>query len=224
MRVLLIEDTVDLAEAISTWLRRAGHEVEEAVTAAEGWEHLARGRHELLLLDINLPDRSGVSLLSELRAGGNRIPVVVITARSDIDDKVSLLEMGADDYLVKPFDLRELEVRIRAVLRRPEIARPLPPACGRLCFDPETREALVDGKVLPLLRRELQLLEILLRRPGRLMGREQLLSALFEWEEVAPNALEVQISRLRRKIAGAGVEIVTSRGEGYRLQEAPAEP
>lgn len=220
MRVLLIEDTEDLAEAISTWLRRAGFEVTEAATAGAGLEQLARNQPDLLLLDINLPDRSGVTLLSDLRRSGSRLPVVVITARSDIDDKVTLLEMGADDYLVKPFDLRELEARIRAVLRRPELSRPQMPRCGRLSFDAQSRAALVDGKELPLLRRELQLLEILLHKQGRLMRRDQLLQALFEWEDVAPNALEVQISRLRRKIAGAGVEIVTCRGEGYRLQEA----
>lgn len=266
MRILLIEDTADLAEAIQAWLNRAGHDVAAAATAAEGLALLARWPTDLLLLDINLPDRSGMSVLSDLRAAGNRLPVVVITARSDIDDKVSLLESGADDHLVKPFDLRELEARLRAVMRRPErrpdatpargpaldpVAAPVPapapsprtlaepvapqlgtatpsipkpPAashvCGRLCLDPERREALVDGRPLPLLRRELRLLEILLQRQGRLMTREQLISQLFEWDAVAPNALEVHISRLRRKISGAGVEILTLRGEGYRLQAA----
>lgn len=222
MKILLTEDSADLAEAIATSLQRAGH----AVTVAENGEWaaalLARERFDLVALDLNLPGRSGVALLREMRARKDRTPVLIITARGAVDDRISLLDLGADDFLVKPFDLRELEARVRALLRRPMGMGASAEAYGDLLFDTGSRQASVAGRQLDLGRREFRLLEILLADAGRLVSKARLIDRLFSPDdEVAPNAVELYISRLRKKLGPSQVEIATLRGEGYvaRIRE-----
>ncbi|OZI20576.1 DNA-binding response regulator [Bordetella genomosp. 9] len=222
MRILLIEDNPDLGDAIESKLRASGHSVQ---WVQDGETALQWSRHEewdALVLDIMLPGKSGFDVIRELRASGIEAPVLVVTARAEIEDKIDMLDLGADDYLVKPFDLRELEARLRALLRRPAGRTTSVAVHGNLTLDVAGRTAHIGGVPVTLGRREFRLLEILLDRMGSTVGKERLMSQLFDLEDVLPNALELLVSRLRRKIAGATVDIVTVRGVGYqaRLHEA----
>jgi two-component system, OmpR family, response regulator TctD len=226
MRILLAEDTADLAEAVVTQLTRAGH----AVTLASDGEHastvLRADRFDLVILDLTLPHKGGATILREMRARRDRTPVLVTTALSAIDDRISLLDLGADDYLVKPFDLRELEARIRALLRRPMGMGASAEVFGNMTFDAGTRQVLVERTPVDLGRREFRLLEILLGQLGKPVRKERLIDQLFgPDDDVAPNAIELYVSRLRKKLGDASLDIATLRGEGYvaRLR-AGAEP
>jgi two-component system, OmpR family, response regulator TctD len=170
-----------------------------------------------------LPERDGISVISELRRRGRDVPVLVVTARSEIDDKVSLLDLGADDYLVKPFDLRELEARLRALMRRPAGQTTSTLAFGDVAIDLAAHRVSVGGQPVDLGRREFRLLEILVSRAEQVVSKDRLMQQLFSIEEeVAVNALELYVSRLRRKIEGSSVEIVTVRGIGYLARIDPA--
>ncbi|ARP83729.1 DNA-binding response regulator [Bordetella genomosp. 8] len=222
MRILLIEDNPDLGDAIESKLRASGHSVQ---WVQDGETALQWSRHEewdALVLDIMLPGKSGFDVIRELRASGIEAPVLVVTARAEIEDKIDMLDLGADDYLVKPFDLRELEARLRALLRRPAGRTTSVAVHGNLTLDVAGRTAHIGGVPVTLGRREFRLLEILLDRMGSTVGKERLMSQLFDLEDVLPNALELLVSRLRRKITGATVDIVTVRGVGYqaRIHEA----
>ena len=225
MRLLLIEDTPDLGEAMQTALQRAGHAVDWAQDGDDAAELLATTPFDLVVLDIMLPGRDGFAILSELRKRRDRTPVLIVTARSEIDDKVGMLDLGADDYLVKPFDLRELEARVRVLLRRPLGISTSVIAHGNLVFDAAGRSVSVAGEPVVLGRREFRLLEVLLGRIGTLVSKQRLIDHLFGAdEEISPNAVELYVSRLRRKLgAEATVEIATARGVGYmaRLKGAP---
>lgn len=216
MRILLVEDNEDLGEAIEKRLRSAGHSVEwvrdgnDVVSAAEGDDF------DAVALDLMLPNRDGISLIAELRRHKFNAPILVITARSEIDDKVSLLDLGADDYLVKPFDLRELEARLRALIRRTGGQTSSNLKVGNLELDLAGLNASVAGKALELGRREFRLLEILVTNVGKVVPKERLMNQLFNFDEaVSVNALELHISRLRKKLEAADVEIGTVRGVGY---------
>ncbi|HYF56428.1 MAG TPA: response regulator transcription factor [Salinarimonas sp.] len=217
MRLLLIEDTPDLGEAMQTALHRAGHAVDWVLDGNEAEERLAASPFDLVVLDISLPGRGGFEILSGLRARADRTPVLVVTARSQIDDKVGLLDLGADDYLVKPFDLRELEARVRALLRRPLGMPASAVRHGNVTFDAAARAVRVDDRPIDLSRREFRLLEVLIGRMGALVAKDRLIEHLFGAdEEVSPNAVELYVSRLRKKLGtGASIEIATARGEGY---------
>lgn len=222
MRILLVEDNPDLGDAVESKLRNAGHSVQ---WVRDGQSAVQWGRAEpwdALVLDINLPGKDGFAILRELRKGGLGAPVLVMTARSEIEDKIDMLDLGADDYLVKPFDLRELEARLRALMRRPSGQTSSAVAYGNLTLDTANRSAEVNGEVVELGRREFRLLEILLSRQGQTVTKERLMAQLFDVEDVSLNALELLISRLRKKLSGASVDIVTVRGVGYqaRLDEA----
>ncbi|ODT71232.1 MAG: DNA-binding response regulator [Pelagibacterium sp. SCN 63-23] len=219
MRILLVEDNEDLGEAIEKRLRSAGHSVEwvkdgaHVVSTAEG------DQFDAVTLDLMLPNRDGIGLIAELRKRRFNAPILVITARSEIDDKVSLLDLGADDYLVKPFDLRELEARLRALLRRTGGQASSTIEVGNLALDLAGLNVSVDGKALELGRREFRLLEILVSHVGKVVPKERLMNQLFNFDEaVSINALELHISRLRKKLDGANVEIGTVRGVGYLLR------
>jgi two-component system, OmpR family, response regulator TctD len=220
MRILLVEDVADLADAVRAHLVSLGYSVE---WCADGGAVAALQREtsfDLVILDIMLPGRDGFRILSDMRRNRNRVPVLVTTALTDVDDKVNLLDLGADDYIVKPYDMREFTARVRALLRRVEGERASVNYYGKLTFDSVSRLTKVDGVTLELTRRELQLMELLLRRFGATIDRERLIDRIFTGEDgVAPNALEVLVSRLRRKLEGARLELVAVRGIGYALRE-----
>lgn len=217
MRILLIEDNADLGDAIETKLRSSGHSVEWARDGLEASQWLAAETWDAIVLDIMLPGKDGFTLLRELREAACDTHVLVVTARAEIEDKIGMLDLGADDYLVKPFDLRELEARLRALLRRTAGKSSSRLQYGDLLLDTATRSASVAGRPLELGRREFRLLEILLSRVGQTVGKERLMNQLFSLDEdVSLNALELQVSRLRKKLAGTAVDIVTVRGVGYQ--------
>lgn len=223
MKILLAEDTQDLAEAVATLLARAGHAVSVTSDGEDAAQLLVRERFDLVILDLNLPGMDGARLLKDLRARRDRTPVLVITARSAIDDRISILDLGADDYLVKPFDLRELEARTRALLRRPMGMSANAQVYGNVSFDAGSRQIVVDGRHVDLSRRELRLLEILLGQIGRTVRKERLIDQLFgPDDDVAPNAVELYVSRLRKKLAASDIDIATLRGEGYVARLRPA--
>ncbi|WP_435104075.1 response regulator transcription factor [Arhodomonas sp. AD133] len=216
MRILLVEDTPDLGEAITHRFSGDGHAVEwvRDGTAAEAM--LAGERFDLLILDLMIPPPDGFEVLRRLRERGDAIPVLVLTARSEVDDRVGALDRGADDYLVKPFDFRELEARVRALLRRGAGEAAPRQRLGGLTFDPAARRVLCGDAPLDLPNREFRLLEIFLSRPGRVFSKDEIADRLFGLEDPpAPNAIEVYVARLRRRLAGSGVVIRTHRGLGY---------
>lgn len=219
MRILLVEDTADVADAIARSLDRHGHAVDLAASRQAAEDALAVGSYDVIVLDWNLPDGSGVDVLSALRASGSKTPVLILTARLAIDDRVSALDLGADDYLTKPFDLRELEARVRALMRRTGEDRGGIVRYGALALDPAARVVTVEETPLELTRREFSLLEALLANRERVIEKQRLFDRLFgfEAEDVSVNALELYVARLRRKLAGSGVAIKTLRGLGYQL-------
>jgi two-component system response regulator TctD len=220
LRILVIEDTPDLAEAMVARLRRLGHAVDHASDGEEADQLLRQETYSLVVLDLLLPGLDGRAVLRRLRARDQKLPVLVVTALSQVDQKVGLLDLGADDYIVKPFDFRELEARCRALLRRPLGMSAAEARFGNLCLDVAARRATVAGRPVELGARELRLLELLLGHRGRVMSKEALLDQLYGLDEaVAPNAIELYVSRLRRKLEGASVEIRTVRGQGYVLEE-----
>ncbi len=221
MRLLLVEDDPDLSEALVANLARDGFAVDLAADAATAEEALATVAYDLMLLDLGLPDGDGLVLLRRLRRRRSSLPILVLTARDTVDDKVAGLEAGADDYLVKPFAHAELVARIRAVLRRPDRDLGATIEIGRLRLEPSSGHVEVDGRTLVLPRRERMLLEVLVRRAGRVVTRRVLEEALWDQDcEIGSNTLESHVSRLRRRLleADAGVLIRTVRGVGYMLE------
>ncbi|MET0185773.1 MAG: response regulator transcription factor [Achromobacter sp.] len=217
MRLLLAEDNLDLGDAIESKLRGAGHSVEWVRDGAAALRYAGEGNWDALVLDIMLPGTDGFAVIRALRAAGVDTPVLVITARAEIEDKIDMLDLGADDYLVKPFDLRELEARLRALMRRPSGQTTSHPLYGNLMVDQAGRTASIDGLPIELGRREFRLLEILVSRLGQTVTKERLMVQLFDAEDASLNALELLISRLRKKLAAATLDIVTIRGVGYRV-------
>ena len=216
MRILIVEDACDLADAIARRLRKLGHAVDTAEDGEEADELLRREQYHLVVLDLMLPGIGGKEVLGRLRRRRTRTPVLVLTARSGVDDKVGLLDQGADDYLVKPFDFRELEARCRALLRRPQGMAASAVEFGNLVFDNGAKRVSVDGAAVELSAREFRLLELLLADLGRVLGKDALLDQLFGLDDaVAPNAIELYVSRLRRKLDRSAVKIRTLRGLGY---------
>jgi len=223
MRILIAEDDPILADALRCTLRRSGNAVDWVKDGREADTALGANAFDLLILDISLPKLSGLDVLKRLRARDSRLPVLLLTALDSVGDRVRGLDAGADDYLAKPFQLAELEARVRALTRRGMSGAPTLIKHGRLCFDQVGRVAELDGERLELSARELSLLELFLQRPGRLVHKDQLVDHLCEWgEEVSGNAIEVYVHRLRKKLEPGGVRISTIRGAGYCL-EAPAQ-
>lgn len=222
MRLLLVEDDADLREAVARNLARSGFTVDTAATLAEAVASVEVQSYDAIVLDLSLPDGDGLELIRRLRAKRDPTPILVLTARDRVEDRVRGLESGADDYLVKPFAHDELVARLRALLRRPRADLGEEIRAGRLVLRPASGEILVDGEPLTLPRRERMALELLLRRRGRVVSRQALVEALWGFEdEVEPNTLESHVSRLRRRLRelDAGVEIRTVRGLGYMLRE-----
>ncbi|KOF51997.1 MULTISPECIES: response regulator transcription factor [unclassified Achromobacter] len=218
MRILLVEDNLDLGDAVESKLRRAGHSVQWLRDGSEALRWALDEDWDALVLDINLPGKDGFTLIRELRAAGMDAPVLVVTARAEIEDKIDMLDLGADDYLVKPFDLRELEARLRALLRRPAGQTSSVAVYGNLSLDLAARTASIGAQHVDLGRREFRLLEILLGRQGQTVAKERLMNQLFDLDDGSLNALELLISRLRKKLAGSTVDIITVRGVGYQAR------
>lgn len=224
MRILLVEDEPEMAGALSSALKGYDMIVDHVPTLAEAEEAISAEVHAAVLLDRQLPDGDGLALIPKLRARADGVPIIVLTARSELADRIAGLDSGADDYLAKPFAVEELLARLRAVLRRPAGLQPDSMRAGRLAFDFGHREVSVDGRPLDLPRRELLVLEALLRRMGRTVLRPALEEAVYNFDdEIQSNALDTHISRLRRKLAdaNAGVEIHSIRGVGYLLKQVP---
>jgi len=222
MRLLVIEDEARIAEIVRAALLRDGFAVDVLSLCADAREALATIPYDAAILDLGLPDGDGLRLLKELRGRGNPVPVLVLTARDAVEHRVSGLDAGADDYLVKPFAMAELVARAKALLRRPGGALGTTHTSGNVAFDTIGRDLRVGDKVLLLPRRETAILEHLLRRMGRVVPKSLLEDKLYGLDdELESNAIPVHVHHLRRKLAdsGATIEIHTVRGVGYLLVE-----
>lgn len=218
MRFLLVEDNIALATAVLDRLRMDGHVVDHAANIAAAEDYSATSDYDLILLDIMLPDGDGRAFLRAHRSRLIETPVIVLTARSEVSDRVGMLDLGADDYITKPFDFSELEARCRAVLRRHGGDSSNQKRFGNLVFDPLAGTLCVGHKTITLRNKELRLLEIFLNGPDRIYSKPKLVDRLFSYDEdVSENAIEVYVGRLRKHLAGSGVEITTVRGLGYRI-------
>lgn len=222
MRILLAEDDSVLADGLTRSLRQAGYATDYVQNGMEADAALTTQDFDLLILDLGLPKMSGLEVLRRLRARKSHLPVLILTAADSIEQRVKGLDLGADDYMAKPFALSELEARVRALTRRGAGGGPTVIKHGPLTYDQVGRTAYIDAQMLDLSARELGLLEVLLQRTGRLVSKDQLVDHLCEWgEEVSNNAIEVYVHRLRKKIEIGGVRIVTVRGIGYCLEKFP---
>lgn len=221
MRILIVEDDPVLADGLTRSLRESDYAVDTANDGAAADHVLTAQAYDLVILDLGLPRMDGFEVLRRLRRRGARVPVLILTARDALDDRVKGLDLGADDYLTKPFDLPELEARARALIRRGHAGGSSTLAHGALSLDVAGRRATLAGEPLDLSGREMGVLEVLMLRSGRVVGKEQLAEQLYGWdEEVGANAIEVYVHRLRRKLEPAGVHIRTIRGLGYLLEKA----
>lgn len=220
MRILIVEDSAQLAQLMAEGLRPFGFTTDCAASLAEADHALELADYAAVILDLGLPDGDGRAWLRARRGRAPGVPVLILTARGLLEDRVSGLDSGADDYLVKPVEIAELAARLRALLRRPGARAPVVLTSGTLRFDTESRMAECCGKPLELARRETTLLELLMRREGAVVRREAIEDALYGFDEpVTPNAVEAVVSRLRRKLDEACVSgrLHTIRGVGYML-------
>jgi two-component system OmpR family response regulator len=220
MRILIAEDDQVLADGLLRALRSSGYAVDQVATGPEADAAVASHEFDLLILDLGLPRMSGLEVLKRLRARGSSLPVLILTAADSVEQRVTGLDLGADDYMAKPFSLQELEARVRALTRRGLGTASSVIRHGPLSFDATGRVAYLDEQMVELSAREISLLEVLLQRAGRLVSKDQLVERLCEWgEEVSTNAIEVYIHRLRKKIERGPVRIATVRGLGYCLEK-----
>ena len=218
MKFLLIEDNQDLANAILSRLEMAGHVIDHASNLEDASAFVATGQYDLILLDIMLPDGDGRSFLQQHRASDIDTPVIVLTARSQVSDRIGSLDLGADDYVTKPFDHAELEARCRAVLRRKSGYAKTTIEIGGVAFDPVAGHLTVGGEAVNMRNRELRLLELFLNAPGQIFSKNKLTDRLFCYDDdVSENAIEVYIGRLRKHLSASNLRITTLRGLGYRL-------
>ncbi len=220
MRILVAEDDPSLAEGLMQSLRQAGYAVDCARNGAEADVALEANEFDLLILDLGLPKRSGMEVLKRLRSRNSKVRVLILTARDSLNDRVTGLDAGADDYLAKPFELDELAARVRALVRRGMAGGLALINHGALTYDQIGRVARLGDRPIDLSAREVSLLEIFLQRVGRHVSKDQLVNHLCEWgEEVSGNAIEVYVHRLRKKLEPGGVRIITVRGLGYSLEK-----
>jgi two-component system response regulator TctD len=221
MKILLVEDTPDLAEAIAERLRADGHAVDWLTDGEQANKLLSYQDYSLVILDLGLPKLDGMRVLQLLRERKNKTPVMILTARSGIDDRVNALDLGADDYLIKPVDLRELSARCRALIRRNsgEVASLV--NYGNLSFNRGSATVLVNDTEVDLPKRELSILDLLLSHQGRTLSKSQIADQLCSFDDIdelpSDNAIELYIARLRKKIAASNVRIKTLRGIGYMI-------
>ena len=219
MRLLIVEDDEVLADSLLRAMRALGYATDHAADGELALAMLRDGAFDLAILDLGLPKLDGLDVLRQLRALRVCTPILLLTARDGVDERVRGLDLGADDYLTKPFSLVELEARVRALLRRGQGGQPVL-RCGRLAFDTTSRTALLDDSVLDLSSREVSVLETLLQRQGKVVSKDFLIERLCAYgEELSPNAIEVYVHRLRKKIEPAGVTVRTLRGLGYLVDK-----
>ena len=223
MRLLIVEDDAMLADGLARTLRRGGHTADVVSSAEHAALALEQEAFDVMLLDLGLPGSDGLELLARLRKRGNNLPVIIISARDALGDRVKGLDLGADDYLVKPFELEELEARVRALIRR-RATRVTPQLTfGRLTLDLVAREARVDGERVELTPREWAIMELFVTQPGVALAKERMVQSLSSWDDtLSANAVEVYVSRLRSKFEPAGLRIRTVRGYGYMLENENA--
>ncbi len=220
MRILIVEDSAPLASSIANAFRAKGYAVDAVPNGGDADAALHTQPYDLVILDLGLPDMDGLEVLRRLRRRKSRVPVLVLTARDSVPERVGGLNLGADDYLGKPFDLAELEARAGALIRRGVGGQESVLANGRLTVDTVGRTARVDGVPLELPRRELCLLELLMLHCGQVVGKQTLLDKLFSFdEEAGVNAVELYVHRLRKKLEPAGIHVRTIRGLGYLLEK-----
>ncbi|KPA21600.1 Transcriptional regulatory protein tctD [Shimia sp. SK013] len=219
MRIAIIEDNTALANAIAYRMRDHGHAVDVLHDGDEADRFLTQEGADLVVLDINLPGRSGLDILQAMRARADGTPVILLTARAETADRVAGLDKGADDYLVKPFEMDELDARIRALSRRKDLDYGAQETLGNLTFDRSNRQVLAAGQTLEIPRRELAVLECLVERRGRIVSKTHLIDFVYGvGADVGDNAIEPHVSRLRKRLADHGVRIKTARGLGYMLE------
>ncbi len=218
MRILMVEDDAALARSIAALLRAGGHAVDHTASGEETLALVSGEPYALIILDVGLPDIDGFTVLERLRRRGEKVPVLMLTARDALDDRVRGLDLGADDYLRKPFEPSELEARVRALGRRRGGDPAAVVTIGALVLNRSSGQAEIAGRILDLRRREYAVLDTLATRAGQVVARELLLAEVFGYDEpVGPNAIEVNVTRLRGKLAPDGPQIRTIRGVGYLL-------
>ena len=220
MRILLVEDDALLADGLARALSQSGYliDVADDGKTADAW--LENETYDLAILDLGLPGLDGADVLQRLRARRQRVPVLILSAREALEERVRVLDLGADDYLVKPVALAELEARVRALIRRGQGVPDPTIRLGRLTLDTVGKRAWLDAEALDLTAREWAALEFLAQRVNRIVNKDQIMQALYSWEdEITPNAVEKFISRLRSKLEPAGIVIRTVRGLGYYLEK-----
>ena len=218
MRILMVEDYAPIRSAVAAAIAEQGMAIDVAVDGDEGWWYLSNNQYDAVLLDLMLPGRSGIELLTRLRAGGNRTPVILVTARDTVEERIAGLDAGADDYLVKPFATTELLARIRSLVRRGHGQASSVLSYGQVELDSAARTVRRDGLPVELTPREFSLLEYLLHHPGQVVSRDELIEHVYSFaDDVTPNAVEVFVSNLRRKLErGERSRLVhTKRGFGY---------
>jgi two-component system response regulator TctD len=216
----LVEDHPPLAESVAQALKNAGLNVDLLNDGVAADLALQSESYALAILDVGLPRMDGFEVLARLRERGDRLPVLMLTARGEVKDRVQGLNLGADDYLAKPFELTELEARVKALLRRSVLGGDRQQRCGPLIYDLNTSRFTLGEEALSLTSREHAVLAALIARPGRVMSKEQLAAQVFGLdEEASPEAIEIYVHRLRKKLEAGAVRIVTFRGLGYLLEE-----
>lgn len=223
MRVLLVEDNLRLSTLVRRGLENEDFTVDGVGTLSDAEAALDTIPYDVVIMDLGLPDGDGLDLLRSLRAGGSHVPVLVLTARDGVDDRVKGLNAGADDYLLKPFAVEELTARLRALLRRPGGALGSSLRVGNVTFDTSSREVRVGQQLVKISKKEMGVLEQLMRRAGRVVPKETLESKLYGFgDEVSPNSLEANVSRLRKRLiqVDASITIHTLRGIGYLLSDS----
>jgi len=219
MRLLVVEDDEVLGEAIIQRIARQGHGVDLVTTGVEANEILKHQSYDLVILDLNLPGLNGDRVLENVRARESDVPVLILTARDNVSDRIELLDLGADDYLTKPFDFGELEARCRALLRRQKGQATDELVLGDLSLNQNRCVVTVKGTPIDLKQREFRLLEIFMRQKDRVLSKEDLLDRLYNFDESpSPNAIELYVGRLRKKLTNSNISIRTLRGLGYLLE------
>jgi len=225
LRILLVEDDVMLADAVMRALTQAAHVVDVARTGEDADHALSVTDYDLVLLDVGLPQIDGFEVLRRLRQRRSTVPVLMLTVKDAVEDRITGLDLGADDYLTKPFHLSELEARVRALIRRAHAGAGSDLVHGRLRLDMAGRRLYCDGQPLDLSGRELAVIELMLLREGKVVTKQQIVDNLYGWEDVSSsNAVEVFVYRLRKKLesCGADVNINTVRGMGYLIEKSHA--
>jgi two-component system response regulator TctD len=215
MKLLVVEDDLDLGDAVARMLQTRGFDVTRCAHGLEAIAMARRSGFDAILLDLNLPDKEGIEVLRTLRDGGSRVPVLVMTARTAVHDRILGLNEGADDYLTKPFDIEELAARLKALVRRAYGSADM--ACALLRVDGASGVVYRGPTPLEVSARELALLKVLLARPGQAVAKDELHRAVFGDDAVGPDAVEVLVHRLRKRIQGSGAQLVTLRGVGYLI-------